>query len=166
MAEIKLGACVGTGLGFWLLRNLILAACVVGGVLLGSIPVFGTVSGLPRFLAGERLLIEEPVRDLGQLRRGSRVVVKVRLFNPAFSQVVVAESRTSCSCTLVQKLPLAVPARSTINIEVFLDMPQQVGIWTQQFQLNSEMGNPLAAEVRLIATLVESASNAVSLACL
>ena len=113
------------------------------------------MSGLPRFLAGERLLIEEPVRDLGQLRRGSRVVVTVSLFNPAFSPVVVAESRSGCGCTVAQKLPLSVAPRAIRELEIALEVSQPVGPFLQRLRLHSAGGARIAAEIVLSGVVVE-----------
>jgi len=103
-----------------LIRSVIGAAVLIGLLCLWAYAQFGSLAVAAAYLRGERLMIRPDVVDLGELREGEEREVCLEATNFGGVPVRIVGSRSNCSCTVTQDLPITVPPGISREVRVFV----------------------------------------------
>ena len=79
---------------------------------------FGSMSAALAYLRGERLLVDESSKTIDDVRSGSEIVVRYGFTNWAAHPVKLLGMSSSCSCTVVEDLPMTLAASETKAVSV------------------------------------------------
>lgn len=121
----------------WGLAGMALVACL----LLGAAHFgFGSVPAALAYFRGERVSLEPRVLDLGEGAGGETREVTVTLTNWTDQPIQLFGGTADCSCTVLQDLPVTIPAREFREVAIQVRLSGKPGIFTRKaaFLINLE----------------------------
>jgi hypothetical protein len=121
----------------WVVAGLAL----IGGVLVGLAYVsFGSVPAAIAYFRGERISVEPYVVDVGEGSAGELREVFVTLTNWTNKPVQLFGGTADCSCTVLQDLPMTIPAKESRSFTVQVRLMGTSGAFTRKaaFLVNDE----------------------------
>jgi len=86
---------------------------------------FGSLRAAVAYLGGERLLVDQRVRSIGEVTRGYPSAFRYSLMNLTGRPVKILGARMSCSCTAVGSMPDTLPVAESRTIEFELTPSEQ-----------------------------------------
>ncbi len=90
------------------------------------------------FLPGERLVVEASNAPIGRVQAGSEAIVRYRLSNRSGRQIKLVGATTSCSCTMVENLPMILAASMTKELTAKVDVPEGKADITGSIQIYTD----------------------------
>ena len=93
-------------------------AAILAGLALGSLWQFGSVGNGLAYLRGERLVVDGPVQDLGEVQPGQLYPLQFRFWNLSSRPVRLVGFQSSCGCTTPSRLPLVIAPSSSEDLSV------------------------------------------------
>lgn len=91
------------------------------GIVFGSAAIrLGSLARLQDFLAGKSHCVEPTHLNLGTGDAGESIAARVRIVNLGFQPLKIIGARPSCSCTVVDSIPLEIEPwkAATISVEI------------------------------------------------
>jgi hypothetical protein len=82
---------------------------------------FGSFTNAKAYLRGERLLVADGARSLGDVPAGTKLTLEYAVTNLTGHPVRLLGARPSCSCTVIDDLPATLAAFETRSIPVVVD---------------------------------------------
>lgn len=79
---------------------------------------FGSLAAARAFLRGESLVVEPMIISLGTVKAGKPAIATFHVRNLTARDVRIVGSRGTCECVALTKMPVVVPARGTLDLEV------------------------------------------------
>jgi len=108
---------------------------------------FGSVPAALAYLRGERLLIDEPLQSISGVHPGSQIVVPYALTNLTGRPVKLVGMATSCSCSVIEELPIAIAAAETRMVAVTIKIAENRSDFSGSLQLFTD--DPHSPEIDL-----------------
>ncbi len=105
---------------------------VAYGLLLGAATAAiatsaGTADAAVAYLRGERVFLSQSVFDFGTVPAGEVAAAAVEVRNLSGREVRIVGGTSDCSCTMIEDLPVTIPAGGTARVTVRLAMPAGAG---------------------------------------
>lgn len=124
----------------WLIlivQTLSLSVVMLGVLVVCSLTVFGSITQGQAWLAGARVVVDQPELHLTFSPTDKAVKLRYEVSNLTGSPVAILGSAHSCSCTVVGKLPDRIEPHSSISVdaEVNIDPKQTSGSLDGNIQL-------------------------------
>ena len=94
----------------------------------------GSIGRAIPYLRGQRVFVE-PMINLGAIRCGDEVNVKVTVVNCGFSSVNVVGARKSCGCIGIETFPVEVQAGSARPLELKISVPPKAMEFIHRIEL-------------------------------
>jgi hypothetical protein len=91
----------------------VLAIAILGGLASAALIRYGSLTIAIQRLKGEILVVDRPVVAMSGVRPGSRVDLRYSITNVADHPVRLLGASTSCSCTMVENLPIVLAPSET-----------------------------------------------------
>lgn len=114
---------------------------MIGGLLVGVAHLgFGSVPAAIAYLRGERVSIEPRLVDVGEGVGGESREVSVTLTNWTDRPVQLFGGTADCGCTVLNDLPVTIPAKESCSVSVLVRLSGPAGIFTRTatFLINDE----------------------------
>jgi hypothetical protein len=114
---------------------------LIGGALMGlAYATFGSVPGALAHFRGERVSIAPRLVDVGVGARGESLEVSVTLTNWTDKPIQLFGGTADCSCTVLDDLPLTIPANESRSVSVRVSLSGRAGIFTRRaaFMINDD----------------------------
>ncbi len=118
-------------------------------VVVGTLSIF---SGLVAFLAngilgdkimanlqGNLVYVSPSVADIGVHPPGTVKTIRNKIFNRSAKPFRVIGGSVSCNCTLVNHLPILVPANEIVEIEIEMKFHGEPGLFAHNYQLFTDL---------------------------
>ncbi len=94
--------------------TVVLASCLIGHAWWRT----GSLRLVWPYMAGQRLLIEPTVVDLGNVPKGSVVQRELRVLNLGSEPLEMLGSQKSCGCISLDEFPIVIPARGDCTLKL------------------------------------------------
>jgi hypothetical protein len=88
---------------------------------------FGSIGKAIAYVRGERLLMDEPIRDLGQVQSGQTVQLSYSVTNWTGKPITFVGIRSSCTCAIPEVPEEILQDRQTGTVRVNVLVPQKSG---------------------------------------
>jgi hypothetical protein len=99
---------------------------------------FGSVSTALDYVSGERVLLDQTSKTFGTVDAGSTQVLQFVVMNKTDHPLNILGSKTSCGCTVVENLPMSIPAGSFKPVGVVVKTDSFKGQFNARIRLFSE----------------------------
>lgn len=86
---------------------------------------YGSISNALQYLRGERLLVDDRVRLVGDVKVGDQIRIPYTFTNWSDRNIKLLWAKTSCSCLVVDDLPTTITPGESRAISVGLDVPRE-----------------------------------------
>jgi len=114
-------------------------ACGLAGIvllsalLIGLVTVsFGSVPAAIAHLRGDRISVQPSVIDVGKGESGAEREISVKVANWTDKPIRLIGGTTDCSCTVLNDLPVTIPAKQSRPVTVSLRMKGMPGIFMRK----------------------------------
>jgi hypothetical protein len=84
---------------------------------------FGSVPATIAFLQGKHLLVAEPFITVVSARAGDQIVIQYKLTNLSSDRIQLLGMSSSCSCTIIENLPMTIGASKSRQVAVKIRLP-------------------------------------------
>jgi len=92
---------------------------------------FGSIAAALSAMRGDSLLVDQPLKSLDDVRPGSRVEIRYVLTNVSNRPIRILGAATSCTCTMMENLPMSLAARESGSVTAMIrtrdDEPESAG---------------------------------------
>lgn len=106
---------------------------VICGLLLGLASAsFGSVAAAVAYFRGERVSVQPRLVEVGEGVPGEQRTVTVELANWTDKPVRLIGGTTGCSCTVLNDLPLTIPAKEVGAVSVRISLSGKPGVFTRK----------------------------------
>jgi len=82
---------------------------------------FGSLANARAFVRGEKLVVADPQRSLGDVAAGTKLTLNYPITNMTGHPVKILGAQPSCSCMVVDTVPMVLAASETRSIPVSVD---------------------------------------------
>jgi hypothetical protein len=117
---------------------------------------FGSHAAAIAFLRGERMSVGPRLADLGEAAPGDSRDATVVLWNWTDSPVRLIGGTADCSCTVLNDLPVTIPARESRPVTVRVRMSATVGVYTRKAVFLVDDDGMREVEFSLTGRIIES----------
>ena len=132
----------------WSLVTAALTALMLLGAYAYGVRQFGAIESALSYFKGARVIADQPIRRLGRIDPGQRLIIPIEVRNWTGHPVTVIGARTSCSCAVVGHLPATITQGGRQSIDVEVAAPGESGPFGSAITLyTDDASNP---EVRLM----------------
>jgi Protein of unknown function (DUF1573) len=97
-------------------RTLSLTLIILGIIAAFGYSRFGSLKGAVAALGGDPLVVDDPVKSMSGIRPGDRVTLRYALTNLSRHPIRLLGVSTSCSCTVVNDIPMVLAASETRSV--------------------------------------------------
>jgi hypothetical protein len=136
------------------------AVLVFSGLLFGTIYLtFGSVPAAAAFVRGDRISIRPGLVDLGAATAGEGREIEIEVCNWSDEPMRVIGGTSDCSCTVLQDLPLEIPAHESRTVTVAVRSGDRPGIFTRTAALLVDDRGTKRIGFRITGRIAEGASH-------
>lgn len=128
----------------------------LGGIVLISVLLlglafltFGSVAAASAFFRGERISVQPRLLDVGEGTPGEQRTVIVELTNWTGNPIQLIGGTADCKCTVLNDLPLTIPAKETRAVSVDISFSGKTGIFSSKAVFLVDDGGLRPVSVRL-----------------
>ncbi len=115
--------------------TVLLTIAGIASVILWGQVRFGSVSACFRYVAGDRFLVDSPLKSFGSVQTGQVALVSFRLTNMSSQAVRLLGSQSSCKCVL-PGYPLAgIPPYSSCDLKIRVTPGPMIGTFKESVVL-------------------------------
>jgi Protein of unknown function (DUF1573) len=111
--------------------------------------LYGSSSAMMSKFRANAIYIENREVDFGELSRSTTTEKLVRVINNSGRTFRLIGGSSDCSCTLLDSLPLEIPDGESRQFKIFLNAPEQEGMFVKQVSLWTDLPNYQALPLRL-----------------
>jgi Protein of unknown function (DUF1573) len=110
---------------------------------------FGSVKNCLAYLSGQRLVVDAAVKSHGLVKPGNQLSMDFYIYNFSSDNIKIVGSSSSCTCTVTDSLPLAIPPWSSRVVRVRTATAGKHGKFTEEMKLftNSSSESEMALYV-------------------
>ncbi|GHT42802.1 hypothetical protein FACS189443_6150 [Planctomycetales bacterium] len=111
-------------------KNRVCFVSLIGGVVLFFLFLavgvcwFGGFGQLSAYVNGKSVYISPQTVDLGSCEAGTKAVAVFRLTNLTSQEITVIGERSSCTCTVSEKIPITAQPHKTIDLKINARLPK------------------------------------------
>ena len=143
----------GRSMRFWLLQTLIVTTLALAITAMFVKLRFGRISAALGFLRGQHIVATESEKSLGEIQPGETRDVLFDVTNTTTRPLTLIGATTTCSCTVVENLPLTIPGASEQTVRVRVRIREKDGPWSEKLQLLTDDSAQPRLTLRLVGHL-------------
>ena len=134
----------------WAMQTTAIAGAGVAAMSLWAAICFGSLSMAATYLAGDRLLFDGRTKWFGSVEQGWEGALTFRTMNAAGRPVRILGARSSCTCALVDNLPITLAPGELKSLDVRVQTTNETGKFDQTIYLYTSYApqNEVALTVR------------------
>jgi hypothetical protein len=115
---------------------------------------FGSFAAALGYLEGDRLLVADPFKSIGEVPSGSKHLVSFSVRNYSGRPVRILGVKSSCSCTTIEDLPRTLNAGQTMTVPVTVDLPRSGETFLGHIEIFTDYPEQAAVLLRIRARLI------------
>ncbi len=100
----------------WVTMTIILTNIGLGILVAWAFLRFGSLTAAAAYVAGDRLLVDKTNKSFGRVIQGDTPSVEFALYNTTSKPVAIIGVSSSCTCVVVEDLPLTIPPSSNVSL--------------------------------------------------
>jgi Protein of unknown function (DUF1573) len=140
----------------WLALTMIIANVGLLSAAALALYFFGSLAPAVAYLRGDRLIADAYTRSLGTIRKGEERAAFFVLTNSSNRAVKILGSRASCTCLVVDELPVALPPHGVFRLRIGLRPRVKPGQIAERVSLFTDREGEERLELKISGRVVES----------
>lgn len=133
----------------WTAMTLIFANTGLGVLVVVAVYMFGSIESALGYLRGDRLIPEVRSKSFGLISGHADLLIPIRIKNLLRRPVRVLGAKTSCTCVVIDNLPMTLPPTSVSAIRVRVRPSVKSGQVTESIRIITDYKDQAYLDITL-----------------